>query len=210
MAKFCQNCGTPYEEGAVFCSNCGTNISGVPAPKVKKSAITVASLREVATKRMKAMMIIVLVVSLLIGLSTLTGSYEITTKSRYNGELYSVSEYEVKELYPEAGESEISGVITSAKVLNIIYGILLLGVAAMTMLAMLENACGGKGNSLFKKATVIAAIATFLFAILFVFLCRKKVEEYTYILCVPVSAWVNLVLFSSIAALNVLAAKEEA
>ena len=50
MAKFCQNCGTPYEEGAVFCANCGTNLSGPPAPKVKKSAISVASLREVIPK----------------------------------------------------------------------------------------------------------------------------------------------------------------
>ena len=31
MAKFCVNCGTPYEEGAAFCQKCGNKLGGEPA-----------------------------------------------------------------------------------------------------------------------------------------------------------------------------------
>ncbi len=210
MAKFCQNCGTPYEEGAIFCSSCGANISSAPVPKVKKSAITVASLREVAAKRMKAMMIIVLVVSLLIGLSTLTGSLDLTAKGRYDGKVVDISEIPAKEAYIKTGNDKLDVITTSAKVLNVIYGITLLGVAALTLLSMLEKACGGKGEGIFKLAAAIAVAATFLYALLFVFLCRTKVEGYTYVVCTPISAWVNMALFGGIAVLTCLPAKEEA
>ena len=210
MAKFCSNCGTPYEEGVAFCANCGANLAAPAVRKAPKSAITVAGLRDIATKRAKAMMIIVLVVSLLIGLATVTGSIDLVAKNRYEGKVISIDELPAKEAYIKTGEEKIDAMITGAKVLNIIYGITLLGVAALTVLAMLENACGGKGEGIFKLATAIAAGMTFLYAILFVILCRIKIESYTYVVCVPVSAWVNMVLFGGIAALNFLPEKKEA
>jgi hypothetical protein len=210
MAKFCSNCGTPYEEGVAFCANCGTNLAAPAVRKAPKSAITVAGLRDIATKRAKAMMIIVLVVSLLIGLATVTGSIDLIAKGRYDGKITDVNEVVAREAYIKTGEGKIDAITTSAKVLNIIYGITLLGVAALTILAMLENACGGKGNCIFKKATIVAAGMTFLYAILFVILCRAKVEDYAYVICTPISAWVNLALFGGIAALNCLPAEKEA
>ena len=30
MAKFCVNCGNPYEEGTAFCEKCGTKLGGSP------------------------------------------------------------------------------------------------------------------------------------------------------------------------------------
>lgn len=30
MAKFCMNCGSPIDEGAVFCDNCGTRVDAPP------------------------------------------------------------------------------------------------------------------------------------------------------------------------------------
>ena len=51
---------------------------------------------------------------------------------------------------------------------------------------------------------------TFLYAILFVILCRAKVEDYAYVICTPISAWVNLALFGGIAALNCLPEKKDA
>ena len=210
MAKFCYNCGTPYEEGAVFCANCGTNLSGAPVPKVKKSAISVASLREVANKRAKAMMIIVLVVSLLIGLATISGSYDITITRVSDGKIVGVSESVAKECYAKTGSDALDGACTSMLVLNVVYGVALLGVAILTILAMLENACGGKGEKLFKLASVIAVGATALFALLFLVLCRRTVDSSTFILEVPVSAWFNLALFGSIAVLNLLPEKKEA
>ena len=85
MAKFCSNCGTPYEEGVAFCANCGTNLAAPAVRKAPKSAITVAGLRDIAAKRAKAMMIIVLVVSLLIGLATVTGTIDLVSKTKYDG-----------------------------------------------------------------------------------------------------------------------------
>ena len=217
MAKFCYNCGTPYEEGTAFCANCGTNLGAAPTPKAPKvkSSITVAALRDVAAKKMKAMMIIVLVVSLLIGLATVTGTIDLVSKTRYDGKLKYVEAVDAREAYIKTGEDKVDAVTTSAKVLNLIYGITLLGIAALTFIAMLENACGGKGNCIFKKATIVAVCATFLYAILFVILCRAKVEAYddymaTYILSAPISAWVNLALFGGIAALSNLPAEKEA
>ena len=215
MAKFCSNCGTPYEEGVAFCANCGTNLAAPAVRKAPKSAITVAGLRDIAAKRAKAMMIIVLVVSLLIGLATVTGTIDLVSKTKYDGKLQHVEAVDAREAYIKTGEDKIDAITTSAKVLNIIYGITLLGVAALTILAMLENACGGKGNCIFKKATIVAAGMTFLYAILFVILCRVKVEAYndymaTYVLAAPISAWVNLALFGGIAALNCLPEKKDA
>ena len=210
MAKFCSNCGTPYEEGAVFCANCGTNLSGAPAPKAKKSAISVASLREVANKRMKAMMIIVLVVSLLIGLATVSGSYDVTVTHVSDGKIANVGEGVAKEAYAFTGNDTVDAAHTSVKILNIIYGITLLGVAILAVLAMLENACGGKGEGIFKLAALIALSATFLFALLFLILARRSTGTYTYIIEVPVSAWFNLALFGGITALAWLPAKKEA
>lgn len=210
MAKFCSNCGTPYEEGTAFCANCGTNLSGAPAPKVKKSAITAASLREVASKRAKAMMIIVLVVSLLIGLATISGSYDVTVTQVSEGKVVSVGEGTVKEAYAYTGNDPVDAARTSVKILNIVYGIALLGVAILAVLAMLENACGGCGKGLFKLATVIALGATFLFALLFLILGRRASGTYTFIIEVPVSAWFNLALFGGITALTWLPAKKEA
>jgi hypothetical protein len=210
MAKFCSNCGTPYEEGTAFCSNCGTSLAAPAAPKAPKSAITVAGLRDIAAKRAKAMMIIVLVVSLLIGLATVTGSIDLIAKNRYEGKVVGIDELPAKEIYVETGSDKVDGITAGAKALNIIYGIALLGVAALTILAMLENACGGCGKKIFKLAIAVAAGATFLYALLFVFLCRVKIEGYTYVICTPVSAWVNMVLFSGIAALNFLPEKKEA
>ena len=210
MAKFCSNCGTPYEEGVAFCANCGANLAAPAVRKAPKSAITVAGLRDIAAKRAKAMMIIVLVVSLLIGLATVTGSIDLIAKGRYDGKITDVNEVVAREAYIKTGEDKLDAAITSAKVLNVIYGIALLGVAALTILSMLENACGGKGNCIFKKATIVAAGMTFLYAILFVILCRAKVEDYTYVICTPVSAWVNLALFGGIAALNCLPEKKDA
>lgn len=210
MAKFCSNCGTPYEEGTAFCSNCGTSLAAPAAPKAPKSAITVAGLRDIAAKRAKAMMIIVLVVSLLIGLATVTGSIDLIAKNRYEGKVVGIDELPAKEIYLETGSDKVDGITAGAKALNIIYGIALLGVAALTILAMLENACGGCGKKIFKLAIAVAAGATFLYALLFVFLCRVKVEGYTYVICTPVSAWVNMALFSGIAALNFLPEEKEA
>ena len=209
MAKFCSNCGTPYEEGVAFCANCGANLAAPAVRKAPKSAINAASLREVASKRAKAFMIIVLVVSLLIGLSTVTGSVDLIAKTRYEGKVTSVYEVPAREAYLETGNDKVDGIATGAKALNIIYGITLLGVAALTLLAMLENACGGCGKKIFKMATAIAAGATILYALLFVFLCRTKIEGYTYVICTPVSAWVNMALFSGIAALSFLPEKKE-
>lgn len=215
MAKFCSNCGTPYEEGVAFCANCGTNLAAPAVRKAPKSAITVAGLRDIAAKRAKAMMIIVLVVSLLIGLATVTGTIDLVSKTKYDGKLQHVEAVDAREAYIKTGEGKIDAITTSAKVLNIIYGITLLGVAALTILAMLENACGGNGACIFKKATIVAAGMTFLYAILFVILCRVKVEAYddymaTYVLAAPISAWVNLALFGGIAALNCLPEKKDA
>ncbi len=209
MAKFCQNCGTPYEEGAIFCANCGTNLAGAPAPKVKKSAISVASLREVANKRMKAMMIIVLVVSLLIGLATISGSYDVTITRVADGKIVGVGEGVAKEAYAKSGNDALDAAYTSLKVLNIVYGIALLSVAILSIFAMLENACGGKGEGIFKTATIIAVGATALFALLFLVLCRRTVDSYTYIIEVPVSTWFNLALFGGITTLAWLPAKKE-
>ena len=141
MAKFCYNCGTAYEEGTAFCANCGTNLGAAPTPKAPKvkSSITASALRDVAAKKMKAMMIIVLVVSLLIGLATVTGTMDFTAKTRYDGKVVDIAEMEAREGYIKTGEDKIDAAVTRAKVLNLIYGITLLGVAALTLLAMLEN-----------------------------------------------------------------------
>lgn len=31
MTKYCQGCGSPYEDGVKFCQNCGASLSGGPA-----------------------------------------------------------------------------------------------------------------------------------------------------------------------------------
>lgn len=217
MAKFCYNCGTPYEEGTAFCANCGTNLSTAPTPKAPKvkSSITVATLRDVASKKMKAMMIIVLVVSLLIGLATVTGTIDLVSKTKYDGKLQYVEAVDARETYIKTGEDKLDAITTCAKVLNIIYGITLLSIAALAFIAVLENACGGNGAWIFKKVAIIAVGATFQYAILFVILCRAKVGAYddymvTYVLSAPISAWVNLALFGGIAALSNIPAEKEA
>lgn len=210
MAKFCSNCGTPYEEGVAFCANCGANLAAPAVRKAPKSAITAASLREVAGKRAKAMMIIVLVISLLIGLATISGSYDVTVTQVADGKVVSVGEGTVKEAYAYTGNDPVDAARTSVKILNIIYGIALLGVAILTVLAMLENACGGKGEGIFKLAALIALASTFLFALLFLILGRRATGTYTFIIEVPVSAWFNLALFGGITALAWLPEKKEA
>ena len=212
MAKFCSNCGTPYEEGVAFCANCGTNLGAAPTPKAPKvkSSITISALRDVAAKKMKAMMIIVLVVSLLIGLATVVGTVDLTTKTKYDGKLAHIEQMDARETYVKTGQDKVDAAITCAKIFNLVYGITLLGVAALTVLAMLENACGGKGCCIFKKATLIAAVATFLYAVLFAIVCRIKMESVVYVIAAPISAWVNIALFGGIAALNFLPEKKEA
>ena len=215
MAKFCSNCGTPYEEGTAFCANCGANLAAPAVRKAPKSAITVAGLRDIAAKRAKAMMIIVLVVSLLIGLATVTGSIDVIGKAKYDGKLQHAESMDAREAYIKTGEDKIDAISTTAKVLNIIYGITLLGVAALTILSMLENACGGKADKLFKIGLLAAAGATLLYIMLHVLLGTKiNFADYdkvrTFFIAVPTMAWVNLVAFAGMTVLKWIPNKKKA
>lgn len=204
MAKFCQNCGTPYEEGAVFCASCGNNLAGgaaPKAPKAKKTAITLAGLQEIASKRMKAIMIIVLVVTLLTGLAVIGGCYDVIVTKLEDGDIVSVGEGPAHSLYYHDSAKYVNGTHTALIVLNIIYGVALLSAAVLTIIAMLENACGGNGSKFLKLAVLIALGSTFLVAILFLILCRGSKRDDTYIIEVPIRFWFNLALFGGISAL---------
>ncbi len=212
MAKFCQNCGTPYEEGAMFCAGCGSNLTAGTTPKKKKSAITLDAVRDLAAKRIKAVMVFMLIATLLLGLAYVSGSYKATLTNISDGKVSSVSEVEVKALYTYNSTKEVNAVQVCTKVLNIVYGVALLVVAAMAAWAILENACGGNGAAIFKLASLIAAIGTILFALLFLILCRRSIDSYgttmTVIVEVPVSAWVNIAVFGGVSAVACLQPKK--
>ncbi len=211
MTKFCQNCGTPYEEGTAFCSNCGNNLSGVPAAPKKKSAITLDKISELATKRAKALMIIVLVVSLLIGLTALTGSFNLTLTKLTGTDVIGVKEVTTNSLYNESGAFRDSAPYLN--VLTFLYGIALLGAAVLTGLSLLEKACGGKGDKIYKLATLIAAGSTLTFVFLsFCFSLsfnRYRDSLETCLISVPISAWVCAVFYSAIAFLQLRGKKED-
>lgn len=207
MAKFCQNCGTPYEEGTMFCSGCGSNLAGKPA--AKKSAITLAGVQELAEKKIKLFTIIIMLISLFIGLACISGSYKVDVNMLYKNDVVRFQELEVKELYVKNSDDKMNGACVSVKVLNIIYGIMLLGVAGLAAWSLLEKACGGCGMAQFKLAAISALGATFLFALLFFILGRRDLgNDQDFIIEVPVSAWVNLVYFGFVSAVAYLKPKK--
>lgn len=221
MAKFCPNCGTPYEDGAAFCPNCGNNLSVAPeapkpakAPKAKKLAFSFPKILDLSNQWTKGMMIIVLALCLVFGLAAITNAYE-TSVTMLNGLKTSGKLYSTIKDFTGYFDDSYNVALVCVKVLNVLYGFILLVLAAFTGFCMLENACGGKADKLFKIGLLAAAGATLLYIMLHVLLGTKiNFADYdkvrTFFIAVPTMAWVNLVAFAGMTVLKWIPNKKKA
>ncbi len=215
MAKFCQNCGTPYEEGTMFCSGCGSNLGGKAA---KKSAITLAGVQDLLAKKAKVLTVIILIVSLLVGVAAIFGQTKVFEKRiNKDGDMTTYYEHEISTLYVREAQGEGASKLAQkydarnvgVQVITIIYGVASLAIAALAAWSLLEDACGGCGKKQFKLMALVAAASVVVYIILFLILGRFTQDSYQYIVTVPVSAWLCLALYGGTAAACYLPAKKK-
>ncbi len=206
MAKFCVNCGTPYEEGVAFCENCGTKLGGEPAaPAAAKAALPVNidlnKIVKLTRQYMQFVLIGIAVIALIWGMLNLFGWYDVNVKATAMGQSQSTTG-PLNELYEGSG---MFSFVSTVQAFNIICGILYVAAAGVCGWGVYEM-FNKKGNGIkqFTYAVIGGAAASVLHLFMYLFLAQQSQSAYGMTMQVavvsPVFCWIFFILFGGLVA----------
>ena len=206
MAKFCENCGTAYEEGAAFCGKCGTKLDGAPAaPKASAPALDLNGIMKLTRQYMQFVLIGLAVLALIWGVLNVFGWYDVTMTATIMGQSSSNSGPLV-DLYKGGSAFSFVGTVQT---FNIICGILYVAVAGVCGWGVYEM-FNKKGNGMkqFSYAILGGAAAAVLHLFMYLFLAQQTQEAYGMTAKVavvsPVFCWIYLIIFGGLIAYDKL------
>ena len=215
MAKFCVNCGTPYEEGTAFCQKCGTKLGGEPtAPAAPKAAAPVKldldNIVKLTRQYMQFVLIGIGVLALIWGVLNLFGWYDVNMTVNMMGQSQS-SSGSLAELYEG---KEMFSFVGTVQAFNIICGILYVaaaGVCGWGVYEMFNKE--GNGQKQFTYAAIGGAAAAVLHLFMYLFLAQQTESAYGMSMKVavvsPVFCWIYFIIFGGIVAYDWLVFKKK-
>lgn len=212
MAKFCVNCGTPYEEGAAFCQKCGNKLGGEPAaPKaVAPVKLDLDNIVKLTRQYMQFVLVGIGVLALIWGVLNLFGWYDVSVNFSAMGQSQSASG-PLHELY---GGTGVYSFIDTMQAFNIICGILYVaaaGVCGWGVYEMFNKK--GNGQKQFTYAAIGGAAAAVLHLFMYLFLAQQTQSAYGMTAKVavvsPVFCWIYFIIFGAIVAYDWLVFKKK-
>lgn len=213
MAKFCQSCGTPCQEGELFCGKCGAQlpqegqpIPTAPAPAPAAGNGGMASYAALFKRYLIIVLAVVAVFSLVLSIMNLFGTYDV--KMSLSGAGLSDSDSgPISDLYD-------SGEFTGLHIVNILYGLVSLGLAALSVLTFLNlNNGTTKTKKLFDLMTMVALFGTVVYMILFWITNSGKESAFgmtiKYSVSLHFTIWIALILYGALFAADKLLLKDD-
>lgn len=193
MAKFCESCGTPYEEGTTFCSGCGKNLGGAPAPKKAVDNSPIGMVKQY-------LMIIVAVVAvfaLIAGIMNLFATYDVDVTAEYGG--YEATNSGALSDLREDSDDMYTMYILSTYLMGIV-GLATAGLAGYTAYLLYSKAAGSKK---FFSLTGLVGTAGSALALILAFIGRTE-EMYgaSATLSINFTYFVMLILCGALLALD--------
>lgn len=211
MAKFCQSCGTPCQEGELFCGKCGARLpqEGQPIPTAPAPAAVNGGMASYAALFKRYLIIVLAVVavfSLILTIMNLFGTYDVKMTASAAGQTESQS-LSLSEIYD-------SGEFTGLHIVNILYGLVCLGLTALSVLTFLNlNNGTTKTKKLFDLMTMVALFGTVVYMILFWITGSGKESAFGMTLKYSVSLhftiWIALILYGALFAADKLLLKDD-
>lgn len=215
MAKFCQTCGSPCQEGELFCGKCGTrlpqaensnyqavqstpNASSAPAG----SNLNLTAYATIFKRYLSIVLIVVAVFSLVLAILNIFGTYDVSATAKM-GSYKQTSSGPIKDLYD-------SGEFTMLQIVNIIYGLVSLGLAALSALLFLKlNRGDADCKKLYSRIAMIGLFGTVAYMILFWIF--GSVSEYgAKVSASPhFTAWIALIIHGVLFATDKLLLKDD-
>lgn len=218
MAKFCQTCGSPCQEGELFCSKCGTRLpqmeNGTRQPVTRTTTQTttastpigggqsIASYAALFKRYLIIILAVVAVFSLIVAILNVFGTYDVKATISY-GDYKESNSGPISDLY-EADE------FTSLQIVNIIYGIVSLGLAGLAALLFLKlNRGDADTKKLFDLFTLIGLVGTVLYMILFWITGSDEMYGASYRISLHFTAWIALIIHAALFAADKLLLKDD-
>lgn len=212
MAKFCVNCGTPYEEGAAFCQKCGNKLGGEPtAPKAAAPVkLDLDNIVKLTRQYMQFVLIGIGVLALIWGVLNLFGWYDVNATANIMGQS-ATSSVSLVDMYKDSGGFSFVGTVQT---FNIICGILYVaaaGVCGWGVYEMFNKK--GNGQKQFTYAAIGGAAAAVLHLFMYLFLAQQTQSAYGMTAKVavvsPVFCWIYFIIFGAIVAYDWLVFKKK-
>ena len=212
MAKFCVNCGTPYEEGAAFCQKCGNKLGGEPAaPKAAAPVkLDLDNIVKLTRQYMQFVLIGIGVLALIWGVLNLFGWYDVNATANIMGQS-ATSSVSLVDMYKDSGGFSFVGTVQT---FNIICGILYVaaaGVCGWGIYEMFNKK--GNGQKQFTYAAIGGAAAAVLHLFMYLFLAQQTQSAYGMTAKVavvsPVFCWIYFIIFGGIVAYDWLVFKKK-
>ena len=212
MAKFCVNCGTPYEEGAAFCQKCGNKLGGEPAaPKAAAPVkLDLDNIVKLTRQYMQFILIGIGVLALIWGVLNLFGWYDVNVTANIMGQS-ATSSASLVDIYKDSGGFSFVGTVQT---FNIICGILYVaaaGVCGWGVYEMFNKK--GDGQKQFTYAAIGGAAAAVLHLFMYLFLAQQTQSAYGMTAKVavvsPVFCWIYFIIFGAIVAYDWLVFKKK-
>jgi predicted nucleic acid-binding Zn ribbon protein len=212
MAKFCVNCGTPYEEGAAFCQKCGNKLGGEPAaPKAAAPVkLDLDNIVKLTRQYMQFVLIGIGVLALIWGVLNLFGWYDVNATANIMGQS-ATSSVSLVDMYKDSGGFSFVGTVQT---FNIICGILYVaaaGVCGWGVYEMFNKK--GNGQKQFTYAAIGGGAAAVLHLFMYLFLAQQTQSAYGMTAKVavvsPVFCWIYFIIFGGIVAYDWLVFKKK-
>ena len=212
MAKFCVNCGTPYEEGAAFCQKCGNKLGGEPAaPKAAAPVkLDLDNIVKLTRQYMQFVLIGIGVLALIWGVLNLFGWYDVNATANIMGQSVT-SSVSLVDMYKDSGGFSFVGTVQT---FNIICGILYVaaaGVCGWGVYEMFNKK--GNGQKQFTYAAIGGGAAAVLHLFMYLFLAQQTQSAYGMTAKVavvsPVFCWIYFIIFGGIVAYDWLIFKKK-
>ena len=212
MAKFCVNCGTPYEEGAAFCQKCGNKLGGEPAaPKAAAPVkLDLDNIVKLTRQYMQFILIGIGVLALIWGVLNLFGWYDVNVTANIMGQS-ATSSASLVDIYKDSGGFSFVGTVQT---FNIICGILYVaaaGVCGWGVYEMFNKK--GDGQKQFTYAAIGGGAAAVLHLFMYLFLAQQTQSAYGMTAKVavvsPVFCWIYFIIFGAIVAYDWLVFKKK-
>jgi hypothetical protein len=212
MAKFCVNCGTPYEEGAAFCQKCGNKLGGEPAaPKAAAPVkLDLDNIVKLTRQYMQFVLIGIGVLALIWGVLNLFGWYDVNATANIMGQS-ATSSVSLVDMYKDSGGFSFVGTVQT---FNIVCGILYVAAAGVSGWGVYEMFNKkGNGQKQFTYAAIGGAAAAVLHLFMYLFLAQQTQSAYGMTAKVavvsPVFCWIYFIIFGGIVAYDWLVFKKK-
>jgi len=217
---FCKNCGAQIADGAKFCGVCGASQAETAAPAAPAApanpnsasasagaAINLGSLAEKIKVYTKFILLGIVVFALILSIMNLFSTYDVKGTYSLGGQKVSESG-PVKELF----EKEFDGKFTMVLIGNILFGLVNLAIAAVSVLYFLKD---NNNNDLYDKFVAkytkgmnplfligAAGAATALLQIICYAVCKMSMMGAKFTVAAHWTTWVALFLYAGCAVLD--------